>query len=84
MTDFLNNFADFSDVVRVKKNQDFVQPLVAFPISNISSEEAGRAQFNLATATYATVAYSAVWFINKTHLKLLQEGFNVEPQRIFG
>ena len=32
-----NNFADFSDVVRVKKkNQDFVQPLVAFPISNIS------------------------------------------------
>ena len=33
---FLNNFADFSNVVRVKKNQDFVQPLVAFPISNIS------------------------------------------------
>ena len=33
---FENNFADFSDVVRVKKNQDFVQPLVAFPISNIS------------------------------------------------
>ena len=32
---FLNNFADLSDVVRVKKNQDFVQPLVAFPISNI-------------------------------------------------
>ena len=31
-----NNFADFSGVVRVKKNQDFVQPLVAFPISNIS------------------------------------------------
>ena len=27
------------------------------------AEEAGRAQFNLATATYATVAYSAVWFI---------------------
>ena len=34
---FLNNFADFSNVVRVKKNQDFVQPLVTFPISNISS-----------------------------------------------
>ena len=32
---FENNFADFSNVVRVK-NQDFVQPLVAFPISNIS------------------------------------------------
>ena len=32
---FKNNFADFSDAVRVKKNQDFVQPLVAFPISNI-------------------------------------------------
>ena len=30
-----NNFADFSDVVQVKNNQDFVQPLVAFPISNI-------------------------------------------------
>ena len=28
-------------------------------------EETGRAQFNLATATYATAAYSAVWFINK-------------------
>ena len=51
---------------------------------SLSSEEAGKAQFNLATATYATVAYSAMWFINKTHLKLLQEGFNVEPQRIFG
>ena len=48
------------------------------------TEEAGRAQFNMATATYTTVAYSAVWFINKTHLKLLQEGFNVEPQWIFG
>ena len=48
------------------------------------AEEASRAQFNMATATYATVAYSAVWFINKTHLKLLQEGFNFEPQRIFG
>ena len=34
---FLNNFADFSDVVRVKKkNQESVQPLEAFPISNIS------------------------------------------------
>ena len=33
---FENNFADFSDVVRVKKNQDLVQPLVAFPICNIS------------------------------------------------
>ena len=35
---FENNFADFTDVVRVKKrkNQDFVQPLVVFPISNIS------------------------------------------------
>ena len=33
---FENNFADFSDIVRVKKNQDSVQPLVAFPISNIS------------------------------------------------
>ena len=47
-------------------------------------EVAGRAQFNMATATYATVAYNAVWFINKTHLKLLQEGFNIEPQQIFG
>ena len=37
MTEFFeNNFADFSDVVLVKKNQDFVQSLVAFPISNIS------------------------------------------------
>ena len=33
---FENNFADFSDVVQVKKNQNFVQPLVAFLISNIS------------------------------------------------
>ena len=35
---FENNFADFSNVVRVKKkkNKDFVQPLVAFLISNIS------------------------------------------------
>ena len=34
---FENRFADFSDVVGVKKkHQDFVQPLVAFPISNIS------------------------------------------------
>ena len=32
-----NNFDDFSDVVQLKKkSQDFVQPLVAFPISNIS------------------------------------------------
>ena len=46
----------------------------------VQSEKAGRAQFNLATATYAAIAYSAVWFINKTHLNLLQEGFNVEPQ----
>ena len=37
MTEFFeNNFADFSDVVRVKKNHDFVQPLVTFPISSIS------------------------------------------------
>ena len=33
---FENNFDDFSDVVRVKRTQDFVQPLVEFPISNIS------------------------------------------------
>ena len=33
---FENNFADFSNVVRVKQNQDFVQSLVAFPIRNIS------------------------------------------------
>ena len=33
---FENNFADFADVVQVKKNQNFVQPLVVFPISNIS------------------------------------------------
>ena len=36
---FKNNFADLSDVVWVKKYQDFVQSfqsLVAFPISNIS------------------------------------------------
>ena len=32
---FFENIVDFSDVVRVKK-KDFVQPLVAFPISNIS------------------------------------------------
>ena len=31
-----NNFADLSDVVRVKKYQHFVLSLVAFPISNIS------------------------------------------------
>ena len=37
MTEFFfdNNFADFSDVVQLKQNQNFVQPLVAFPISNI-------------------------------------------------
>ena len=37
MTEFFfeKNFADFSDVVWVKKKiQDFDQPLVAFPISN--------------------------------------------------
>ena len=35
---FENNLADFSAVVQVKKkkHQDFVHPLVAFPISNIS------------------------------------------------
>ena len=33
---FENNFADFSDVVRVRKYQDFIRSLVAFPISNIS------------------------------------------------
>ena len=34
---FENNFADFSNVVQVKKKKkDFVQPLVAYPISNIS------------------------------------------------
>ena len=47
------------------------------------TEEAGRAEFNVAKPTYATVAYNVQWFINKTHLKLLQEGFSVEPQRIF-
>ena len=31
----VNNFADFPDVVHVKKNQDFVQSLVAFSYSNI-------------------------------------------------
>ena len=37
MTEFFGkSFADFSYVVRVKKIEDFVQPLVAFPISNIS------------------------------------------------
>ena len=37
MTEFFENkFTDFFDVVHVEKNQDFVQPLVAFPISNIS------------------------------------------------
>ena len=38
MTEFFeNDFADFSNVVQAKKkkNQDFIQPLVAFPISNI-------------------------------------------------
>ena len=32
---FCGRIADFSDVVRIKKSQVFVQPLVAFPISNI-------------------------------------------------
>ena len=32
-------FESNSDVVQVKKNQDFVQPMVAFPISNISNCE---------------------------------------------
>ena len=31
-----NNFADFSDVMQVKKYQDFVELLVAFQRSNIS------------------------------------------------
>ena len=48
------------------------------------SEEIGRAEFNLATPTYATVVYSVRQFINKTLLKLLQEGFKVEPQQIYG
>ena len=47
-------------------------------------EEAGRAKFNVATPTYATVAYSVRKFTNKPDFELLQEGFNVEPQRIFG
>ena len=34
--DFENNFVDFSDIVQVKKNLDFTQPLVAFLLSNIS------------------------------------------------
>ena len=33
---FENNFADFSDEARVREKQDFVEPLVAFSISNIS------------------------------------------------
>ena len=33
---FENNFCRFLHIVQVKKNQDFVQPLVASPISNIS------------------------------------------------
>ena len=48
-----------------------------------SSEEVGRAEFNVATPTYATIAYSVRYFINKTHLKVLQEGFKIDPQQIF-
>ena len=37
MTEFFeNNFADSCYVMRVEYNQDFIQPLVVFPISNIS------------------------------------------------
>ena len=31
----VNNFTDFLDVVRVQKNKDFLQSLVAFHYSNI-------------------------------------------------
>ena len=48
------------------------------------SEEASRAEFNVATPTSTTDAYSVRKFTNKTHFELLQYGFNVEPQRIFG
>ena len=34
---FENNFADFSNVVGVKKNPDFAQPLLTFLIRNISN-----------------------------------------------
>ena len=34
---------------------------------------------SMATATYATVAYSAVWFINITHLNLLKRGSTLNP-----
>ena len=50
----------------------------------IMSEVVGRAEFNVATLTYATVAYGIREFINKTNLELLQEGFKIEPQRILG
>ena len=61
--------------------------LAAFWISHppLYPEEVGRAEFtDLAAPTYVTVAYSVRWFINKTHFKLLQEGFKVEPRRISG
>ena len=51
----------------------------------------GIASFNLATAGGNTSLNAAVnsiritvYFINKPNFKLFQEGFTVEPQRIFG
>ena len=49
---------------------------------------AGKARFNVATPTNATVtctAYVLPYNLQtKIHLPLFQEGFNVEPRRIFG
>ena len=45
------------------------------------TEEVGRVQINLATPSYAAVAYSictTVLFVTKIHFKLLQEEFKIE------
>ena len=48
---------------------------------------AGKARFNVATPTYATVHVQHTYYCviyKQNPLTLFQEGFNVEPRRIFG
>ena len=55
---FENNFADFYDAVRLKKNEDFVQPLVAFPIATSPID------YHI-WMLWATLQELILWFLSK-------------------
>ena len=61
--------------------QNFPIGLHLPPLTNFRGSRKSRIQRG--NIYLVTVAYSVRELINKTHLKLLQEGFKVEPQRIF-